>query len=80
VVTNVIRLPAPTSSATFRALAADRHRLAVHWRTEGERLGNKLLVEYAAKLMRDVKLLDELAHVARLREQRLEDDRRRRNG
>jgi hypothetical protein len=63
-VTNVRRLPRPTTPATLRALARMSHELAVRCRLRGDDAG------YSAH-WRDVLRFDELATEARVREERI---------
>lgn len=61
---NVRRLPRPTTPATLRALARMSHELAVGCRLRGDDAG------YSAH-WRDVMRFDELATEARIREERI---------
>jgi hypothetical protein len=71
VVSNVLRLPAPTLASTWAALANQRHRDVAALRREGR-------TAEADALFEDVRKLDDLARAARVREANAEIDRQRR--
>ena len=68
----VIQFPAPTTAATFAALATARHREALAFKAAGAEA-------VYHRLMGDVRRLDGEAHAARVREGRLEEQRRQRD-
>jgi hypothetical protein len=67
----VVRLPAPMTSAEWRQRANSVHRMAVAWKLAGDTEGH-------VEAMGIVKLLDEEATKARVREDAIADQQRER--